>query len=63
MTTLRMAIPDTAKISDTPEAQDARWVAWKVKGAAADRITQKRARIAFIAALIALAGATLALIL
>ena len=62
MTTLQMAIP-TAEALDTPEAQEARWIAWKVKGAAADRITERRVRIAFAALLITLAGATLATVL
>ena len=63
MTTLEMAIPGAAEVLDTPEAQEARWNAWKSKGAAADRITQRRVRIAFTAILIALACATLAVML
>ena len=55
MTTLHMAIPVAAAAVDTPEAQEARWIAWKSKGAAADRITQRRARMAFTAILLALA--------
>jgi len=60
MTTLQMAIPVAAAVADTPEAQEARWIAWQSKGAAADRITQRRARIAFTAILIALACVLLA---
>jgi hypothetical protein len=63
MTTLQMAIPAAAEALDTPEAQEARWIAWKVKGAAADRIAQRRVRIAFTTLLITLAGATLAMVL
>jgi hypothetical protein len=63
MTTLQMAIPVAAEVPDTREAQEARWIAWKSKGAAADRITQRRMRIAFTAILIALACATLAVML
>ena len=60
---LQMAIPVAAIAIDTPEAQEARWIAWKSKGAAADRITQRRVRMAFTAILIALACVTLAAIL
>ena len=56
MTTIQMAIPVA---SDTPDAQQARWIAWQSKGAAADRITRRRMRIAFTAILIALACVTL----
>jgi len=63
MTSLQIAIPVAAEALDTPEAQDARWKAWKSKGAAADRITQRRVRIAFTAILIALACVTLAVML
>ena len=63
MTTLQMAIPVAAEAPDTPEAQQARWIAWKSKGAAADRITQRRMRIAFTAILITLACAMLAVML
>jgi len=63
MTTLQMAIPVAAEVPDTREAQEARWIAWKWKGAAADRITQRRIRIAFTAILIALASVTLAVML
>ena len=63
MTTLQMAKPVTAAALDTPEAQEARWIAWKSKGAAADRLTQRRTRIAFMAILIALACVTLAVML
>ena len=63
MTTLQIAIPVAAEVPDTREAQEARWIAWKSKGAAADRIMQRRMRIAFTAILIALACATLAVML
>ena len=63
MTTLQMAIPAATGALDTPQAQEARWIAWKVKGAAADRITQRRVRIAFAALLVTLGGATLAMVL
>ena len=63
MTTLQMAIPVAAVALDTPEAQEARWLAWKSKGAAADRITQRRTRMAFTAILVALACITLAVTL
>ena len=63
MTTLQMAIPVAAEVPDTPEAQEARWIAWKSRAAAADRITQRRVRIAFTAILIALACVTLAVML
>ena len=63
MTTLQMAIPIAVEGVDTREAQEARWIAWKSKGAAADRITQRRVRIAFTAILIALACVTLAAML
>ena len=56
MTTLQMAPPAPAEVLDTPEAQEARWNAWKSKGAAADRIAQRRVRVVFTAILIALAG-------
>ena len=59
MTTLQMAIPIAVEVLDTPEAQEARWIAWKSKGAAADRSTRRRVRIAFTAILIALACVTL----
>ena len=62
MTRLQMAIPVAAETLDTPEAQEARWIAWKSKGAAADRITQRRMRIAFTAILIVLACVALAVI-
>ena len=63
MTTLQMAIPVAVEALDTPEAQEARWIAWKSKGAAADRIAQRRMRIAFTAILIALACVSLAAML
>jgi len=63
MTTLQMAIPIAVEVLDTPKAQEARWIAWKSKGAAADRITRRRVRIAFTAILIALACVTLAAML
>ena len=63
MTTLQMAIPVAAEVPETREAQEARWNAWKSKGAAADRITQRRIRIAFTGMLIAFACVTLAVML
>jgi hypothetical protein len=63
MTTLQTALPAAVEALDTPEAQETRWIAWKVKGAAADRITQRRVRIAFTALLIALGSVTLAMVL
>jgi hypothetical protein len=63
MTTLQMAIPVAPELPDTQEAQDARWIAWKSKGAAADRITQRRMRIAFAVILISLACVTVAVVL
>jgi len=63
MTALQMATPVAAVVADTPEAQEARWIAWKSKGAAADRITQRRMRIVFAAIVIALACVTLAVVL
>lgn len=63
MTTLQMAVPVAAAAVDTPEAQEARWIAWKSKGAAADAITQRRARLVFTTILIALALVTLAVVL
>lgn len=63
MTTLQMATPVTAEVADTREAQEARWNAWKSKGVAADRITQRRTRIVFAALLIALVGVTIAMVL
>ena len=61
MTTLQIATPVAANALDTPEAQEARWIAWKSKGAEADRITQRRVRIAFTVILIALGCVTLAM--
>ena len=61
MTTLQMATPVSAEIADTRKAQEARWIAWRSKGAAADRITQRRVRIAFTVILIALGCVTLAM--
>jgi hypothetical protein len=58
-----MAIPATAEIPDTRKAQEARWIAWKSKGAATDRITQRRVHIVFTAILIALGWVTLAMVL
>ena len=63
MTILHMAAPLAAEPLDTPEAQEARWIAWKSKSAAADRITQRRMRIMFTATVIALACVTLAVTL
>jgi hypothetical protein len=63
MTTLQMAVPIAVEVGDTREAQEARWIAWKSKGAAAEKITQRRVRIAFTAILIALACVTLAAML
>ena len=63
MTTLEMAVPLVAEVPDTRESQEARWIAWKSKGTAADRITQRRIRIAFTTLLIALACVTLAVML
>ena len=63
MTTLQMAPPVAAQVTDTREAQEARWNAWKSKGVAADRITQRRIRIAFGVLLIALVCVTLAVVL
>jgi hypothetical protein len=61
MTTLQMATPVVAApVLDTREAH---WNAWKSKGAAADRITQRRMRIAFAALLIALVCVTIAVVL
>jgi hypothetical protein len=62
MTTLIMATPVEAEGLDTPEAQDARWIAWKARSAAADRITQQRMRAAFVA-LFAAVCVTLAVLL
>jgi hypothetical protein len=58
-----MATPVAVDVADTREAQEARWIAWKSKGAAADRIMQRRMRIAFAAILIALTCVTLAVVL
>jgi hypothetical protein len=58
-----MVVPVTPEALNTPEAQQARWIAWTSKGAAADRITQQRMRIAFTIILIALACVTLAVAL
>jgi len=58
-----MAMPVAIGIPDTREAQEARWIAWKSKGAAADRIMERRVRIAFTAILIALGCVTLAAVL
>ena len=63
MTTLQMATPSTVDVPDTPEAQEARWNAWKSKGAASERITQRHVRIVFTAILIALGCVTLATVL
>ena len=60
MTTLQMATPIAAQVTDTREAQEARWNAWKSRGAAADRITRRRIRIALAALLIALVCVTMA---
>ena len=62
MTTLQMAKPVAAEFTDTPEAQEARWIAWTSKGVAADRIRHKRMRMAFVAILIALACVMLAVV-
>jgi hypothetical protein len=59
MTTLQMPVPVSAEEAD---AQEARWDAWKSKGAAADRITQRRMRI-LAALLIAAVGVTIAVVL
>ena len=61
MTTLQMA-PVAAQVIDAREAQEARWNAWKSRGAAADRITQRRMRIAFGVLLIALVCVTIAVL-
>lgn len=63
MTTLQTAIPTPAHAIDTPEAQDVRWIAWKSKAAAADRITQGRMRIVLAVILVALACVTVAVTL
>ena len=63
MTTLQRAIPASTDVLDTSDAQEARWIAWKAKGAAADLVTQRRMRIAFTAILIASACAALAVVL
>jgi hypothetical protein len=63
MTTLQIPRPVAVIALDTPEAQEARWIAWKSKGAAADRITQRRVRIAFTVILVALGGVALAMVL
>ena len=63
MTTLQMVRPVAAEVTDTPEAQEARWIAWTAKGAAADRIRHERMRMAFVAILIALVGVMLAVVL
>jgi hypothetical protein len=63
MTTLQMATPVAAQVTDSHEAQEARWNAWKSKSVAADRITQSRMRIAFGVLLIALVCVTLAVAL
>lgn len=61
MTTLQMATPVVAaQVIDT---QEARWNTWKSKGAAADRITQHRMRIAFVVLLIAPVCVTIAVVL
>lgn len=57
-----MAIP-AAEVPDTREAQEARWIAWKSKGAATDRMTQRRMRVGLAALLIASVCVTLARIL
>ena len=63
MTTLQMATAVPSLALDPFEAQEARWIAWKSKGAAADRITQQRVRIAFTAMLIAFGCGVLAMVL
>jgi len=63
MTTLQMATPAAAQATDTPEAQEARWNAWKSKGAVNDRVTQRRVRIAFAVVLIVFVCVTLAVLL
>ncbi len=61
MTVLQMVIP-VVESADTREAQDGRWIAWVSRGAAADRVTARRVRIAFTAILIAVACVTLAVV-
>jgi hypothetical protein len=63
MTTLQMATPVAAQVTDALEAQEPRWNAWKSKSAAADRITQRRMRIAFAVIVIALLCVTIAVVL
>jgi len=63
MTTIQMATPVTAETDATREAQEARWIAWKSKGAADDRVTQRRVRIAFAVVLIVFVCVTLAVLL
>ena len=63
MTIQMAAIPVAAGVLDTPEAQEARWMAWKSKGAATDRITRRRMRHAVTALLVALACVALAVVL
>lgn len=63
MTIVQMARPVAAEVTDTPEAQEARWIAWKSKGAAADRIMERRMRIVFAAILIVLVSVMLTVVL
>lgn len=63
MSTMQVAMPVAVEVLDTREAQEARWIAWKSKGAATDRIMQRRMRIGFTAILIAVACVTLAAML
>ena len=63
MTTLQMAALVTPESDSTREAQEARWIAWKSRAAADDRVTQRRVRIAFAVVLILFAGVTLVVLL
>lgn len=63
MTTLQIATLVTAEPEDTREAQEARWIAWKRKAAADDRLTRRRVRIAFAVVVIVFVCVTLAVLL
>lgn len=58
-----MATLVVAETEDTRDAQETRWVAWKSKAAADDRVTQRRVRIAFAVVLIVFVCVTLAVLL
>jgi hypothetical protein len=52
MTTLQGRSPVGVELDPDLESQEARWAAWRAKGVAADLVTDRRMRLAFVVTMV-----------